>query len=77
MSFSRNFFNHEEHEEHKEKYLKDEINALCDLRGLFTCLIILPIRNSRYAPTGLYGSGLSLNDKPGIVQIRFIIDQRF
>ena len=30
----------------------------------------------RHAPTGSYGSSFSLNNKPGIVQILFIINQR-
>ncbi len=34
-------------------------------------------QESRHAPTGLYGLGFPLNDKPGIVQILFIINQRF
>ena len=78
--FSRTFFTTKGTKFTKSFYRRSLKVFLCTLRalcGLSTYLVIPRNRNSRRAPTGFYGLGVPLNNKPGIVQIFFIINQRF
>ena len=78
LSFFREFFFTTKGTKFTKSFYRHSLKAfLCALCGLFTYLVIPRNRDSRHAPTGFYGLGIPLNDKPGIVQICFIVNQRF